>query len=109
MTTGRAHAPAALTAACAVWLLVSGFETWQLLTHYRPGSPVVAWLLVLQLAAAVGVILVWRLRSAGLWLFAVVVATTQGMLLYQGRWSFDTLLLPVLVLAVAGAHLNRMR
>jgi len=104
-----AGAPAAVIAVCCLWLLASGAETWLLLSRGGASPVQLAYFLALQAGAAVGVVLIWRMRVPGLWIFAGVFALTQAVLLVQGHWSVDTLLLPVLVLAVAGAHLGRMR
>jgi len=109
--TGKAAAgaPAAVIAVSCLWLLASGLETWMLLSRGGASPVQLAYFLALQAGAAVGVVLIWRMRALGLWIFAGVFALTQAVLLVQGRWAIDTLLLPVLVLAVAGAHLGRMR
>lgn len=102
--------PAAIIAICFIWLLAFLYETYAFLLN---ASGLASWFMIYFVVLAGGWLTslagIWMMRKWGVILFTVFFAVNQLVTIIGGTWHLNSIMLPVLIIAVSYAHFNRMR
>ncbi len=103
--------PAAIIAICVIWLLflLNVAYAFFLLDTSVLASWFKIYFVVLTASWLTSLTGIWMMRKWGPILFTVLFAVNQLETTINGTWSFDSVLLPILIIAVSYAHFNRMR
>lgn len=99
-----------ITAVCLIWTLITVFQLYQL-SQVAAGIP--TWSKLYIIAMATGSLIaiggIWQMKKWGLMLFVGLFILNQAFALSQAQWHINSLLLPLLVLAVGIAHIKQFR
>jgi hypothetical protein len=105
------YRPGPIIAICIVWAAFTGFRFYNFLNTDMSLLP--SWFPVyytlITTAAVIGIAGLWIMRKWGILVFAAAVAVEQVIIVSQQQWHVLSLLLPMMVLMVAAAHIHDMR
>lgn len=103
--------PGPVIGVCIVWAAFTGYAFLTFLQADLSGFPgwFTGYYTLVTAVALLGIIGILLMRKWGLFVFAAGLLLDQVMLLSQQQWHVFTLLLPMLVIMVAIAHLDDMR
>jgi len=103
--------PGPISAVCVLWSLYIVYGLYNFAN--TPAANMPEWFLFYYVGLSafylVAVVGLWQMRKWGSLLFAAVVVTEQGMLISSVGFHPGSLLLPLLVIMVAGSHFQEMR
>ncbi|NNG14680.1 MAG: hypothetical protein HKM22_05920 [Gammaproteobacteria bacterium] len=101
---------APISAICFIWVLLTVFQLYQL---FLIAAELPTWskLYIIGIATTslIAIAGIWQMKKWGLMLFIGMFVLNQAVALVQGQWHINTLLLPLLVIAVAIAHIKQFR
>lgn len=103
--------PGPIIGVCIVWLAFTAYAYFSFLNADLSAFP--DWFPVyytaISLIGAIGIAGIWLMRKWGLAIFVISIIVDQTMLMNQQHWHVFSLLLPLMVIMVAIAHLQDMR
>jgi hypothetical protein len=103
--------PGPVIAICIVWAAFTAFRFFNFLNADMSLLP--QWFPVyytlMTTVAVIGIAGLWSMRKWGILVFAAAVAFEQVIIVSQQQWHIISLLLPMMVLMVAAAHIHDMR
>lgn len=105
------YRPGPVIAVCLVWTAFTAFRFYNFLNSDTAALPdwFPVYYTLMTSVALLGIAGMWGMRRWGMLVFAAATAFEQVILVNQGHWHIVSLLLPMLVLIVAAAHIREMR
>jgi len=103
--------PGPIFGVCVVWAAYTAYPFYRFLNADLSAFPswFASYYVIITATALLGVIGIFMMRKWGLAVFALCTVIDQGMLFSQQQWHIFSLLLPMMVIMVAIAHLEDMR
>lgn len=103
--------PGPIIGVCIVWLAFTAYAYFSFLNADLSALP--GWFptyySAICLVGGIAIAGIWLMRKWGLALFVIGVIVDQAMLISQQHWHVFSLLLPMMVIMVAIAHLQEMK
>ena len=101
---------APISAICFIWTLFTVFQLYQF-SRFIAGVSAMDIFLVIAMATASLIAIggIWQMKKWGLMLFIGIFTLNQIIVLILGQWHINTLILPLLVIAVGAAHIKQFK